>query len=82
MVVATHVLVPGKYLPPVLKELPPLSPPQIIIAVAGPHCRVILIGPSGALVVLVAVQLFVPWIVSATSVRGTASLMTPPQTII
>jgi hypothetical protein len=58
MVVATHVLVLGKYLPPVLKELPPLSPPQTIITVPV-HTAVWLSRGSGAFVVLVGVQLFV-----------------------
>ena len=33
MVVAAQVFVAGKYFAPVLKELPPLSPPQMIIVV-------------------------------------------------
>jgi hypothetical protein len=50
---------PGLYLPPVLKTLTPFHPPQTIISLPV-NTAVCWNRPSGALVVLVAVQLSVP----------------------
>ena len=80
MVVATHVLVLGKYLPPVLKELPPLSPPQTIITVPV-QTAVWLSRGSGAFVVLVGVQLFVIGLYLPPVFKSLV-LPDPPQTII
>ena len=49
---------------------------------ASPDCRVIDLVPAGALVVLVAVQLFGAGIVSAAGIQRCAENRHPPQTII
>ena len=56
--VAVQLSVPGLYLPPVLKELLPLSAPDDHFT-TGPDCGVI-VPRAGALVMLVAAQLSVP----------------------
>ena len=60
VLVAVQLSVPGLYLPPVFRIAARLivSAPDDHFA-AGPNCRVIRIARMGALVVLVAVQLFV-----------------------
>ena len=79
--VAAQLFVPGKYFAPVLKGLPPLSPPQMIIAVPV-HTACVICSRIGAFVMLVAVQLFVVGIVSATGVHTNTIASTPPQTTI
>ena len=58
MLVGVQLFVPGSYLPPELKVVPPNgpSPPQTIISLPV-HTAVCTARASGALVVLVAVQL-------------------------
>jgi len=58
MLVAVQLSVLGLYLPPVLKALTPLNPPQTIISLPV-HTAVWEARAEGALVVLVAVQLSV-----------------------
>jgi hypothetical protein len=59
VLVATQLLVPGLYLPPLLSpEFEPSSPPQTIIS-SPVHFAVWNFRPEGALVVLVAAQLSV-----------------------
>jgi hypothetical protein len=58
VLVAVHVSVLGLYLPPVLKPLQQLLPPQTIISLPV-HTAVGRNRPSGALMTLVAVQLSV-----------------------
>jgi hypothetical protein len=59
MLVAVQLLVPGLYLPPVLKKmLGPVNPPQTIISLPV-HTAVWWSRLAGALVMLVAVQLSV-----------------------
>ena len=58
VLVAVQLSVPGLYLPPVFRKLPPTSPPQTIISLPVQAA----VWPDralGALVVLVAVQLSV-----------------------
>jgi len=74
VLVAVQLSVPGLYLPPVFK----LLPPQTIISLPV-HTAVCSSRPEGALVVLVAVQLSVPGLYLApVFVEG----LLPPQTII
>ena len=58
MLVAVQLSVPGLYLPPVLKILGNIDPPQTIISLPV-HTAVWKTRLAGALVVLVAVQLSV-----------------------
>ena len=60
MLVAVQLSVLGLYLPPMFRLPLSSSPPQTIISLASPHCRVAVLAPAGALVVLVAVQLSLP----------------------
>ena len=68
MLVAVQLSVPGLYLPPVFKSVDASMPSPDDHLVAGPHCRVIVSTSWCALVVLVAVQLFVTGIVSSAGV--------------
>jgi hypothetical protein len=58
VLVAVQLSVPGLYLPPVLKSLLELNPPQAIISLPV-HTAVGKARASGAFVMLVAVQLSV-----------------------
>jgi hypothetical protein len=58
VLVGVQLSVPGLYLPPVLKSLLELNPPQAIISVPV-HTAVGKARVSGALLVLVAAQLSV-----------------------
>src|SRR5262245_25924401 len=83
MLVAVQLSVVGWYHPPLLmKVLPPmLNPPQTIISVPvqTSECR---LRPSGALVMLVAVQLSVLGLYLPPVFTCTFTLASPPQTII
>jgi hypothetical protein len=58
VLVAVQLSAPGLYLPPVLKKVPLIPPPQTIISLPV-HTAVWLDRALGALVVLAAVQLSV-----------------------
>ena len=78
VLVAVQLSVPGVYLPPLLKYMTgstPVAPPQMIIS-PPVHTAVCNDRPSGALLVLVAVQLFVPGLYLPPVFPS------PPQTII
>ncbi len=71
----------GSYLPPVLKTLGKLNPPQTIISLPV-HTAVCTARASGALVVLVAVQLSVLGLYLPPVLRKLPLSSPPPQTII
>src|SRR5205823_4841251 len=81
MLVAAQVSVLGLYLPPVLKMLLPLEPPQTIIS-PPLHTAVWPYRAAGALVVLVAVQLSVLGLFLPPVLWLLPLLLIPPQTII
>ena len=68
VLVAVQLSVPGLYLPPVFKKAAIVYPAPDDHFAAGPDCRVI-VAAAGALVVLVAVQLFGAGIVSPAGVQ-------------
>jgi hypothetical protein len=74
----------AQYLPPVLSRPPTVPPPQIIISLISlpVHTAVCKVRASGALMVLVAVQLSLPgsYLPPVSTMRGKPS--SPPQTII
>ena len=70
---------PGLYLPPVLKHGSAAAPDDHFTA--SPDCRVTRVGHSGALVVLVAVQLSVLGLYLPPVLKK-MPLVNPPQTII
>jgi hypothetical protein len=81
MLVAVQLLVPGSYLPPVLKrKFEGVRPPQTIISVPV-QTAVCQNRPAGALGVLVAIQLSVLGLYFAPVLTTTLPLY-PPQTII
>ena len=79
MLVAVQLFVLGLYLPPVLKGVPGMPPPQTIISLPV-QTAVCSNRVTGALVVLVAVQLSVPGLY-LPPLFNTEPLY-PPQTII
>jgi hypothetical protein len=80
VLVAIQLLVPGLYLPPVLKMLKLSSnPPQTIISLPV-QTAVCPARTEGALVIVVAVQVFAPGLYLPPVFRGKPLL--PPQTII
>ena len=80
MLVVVQLLLLGLYLPPVLKKLLPLYPPQTIISLPL-HTAVWYSRTEGALIVLVAIQLFVPGLYLPPVFKKPLPLY-PPQTII
>jgi disulfide bond formation protein DsbB len=84
MLVAVQLSVVGLYRPPVLKMMGPLAPPPqtIISPPLSVQTAVCWARPSGALVVLVAVQLFVMGLYLPPVFKATKLLSSPPQTII
>ena len=85
LVVAVQLSAPGLYLPPVLKSVPPgpVVPPQMIISLSV-HTAVWRPRASGALVVLVAVQLSVTGLYPPPEEKIPPQKVSvhPPQTII
>jgi hypothetical protein len=84
VLVAVQLSVPGSYLPPVFKGLLKRSnPPHTIISLpVHVHTAVCQNRPSGALVVLVAVQLSVTGLYLPPVLRRLLLLSLPPQMII
>src|SRR5215468_5023788 len=83
VLVAVQLSVPGLYLPPVLKTWngEETCPPQTIISLPV-HTAVCPPRPSGALVILVAVQLFVLGLYLPPVLKTWNEKPYPPQTII
>src|SRR5438132_530688 len=83
--VAIQLFVPGWYSPPVFKKMRVFGtskyPPQTIIS-PPVHTAVWLSRPSGALVVVVAVQLSAPGLYLPPVLRKPGKFPPPPQTII
>ena len=77
---AVQLSVPGLYLPPVLRALPNLKPPQTIISLSV-QTAVWETRPTGALVVLVAIQLSVLGLYLPPVIKSLLA-SAPPQTII
>jgi hypothetical protein len=69
------------YLPPVFTPIPLLTPPQTIISLPV-HTAVCEYLAAGALLVLVANQLFVPGLYLPPVFNGLLLLPDPPQIII
>jgi hypothetical protein len=82
VLVAAQVSVPGSYLPPVLKSMQgeQKAPPQTIISLPV-HTAVCEFRASGALMVLIDIQLSVPGLYLPPVFRALLPL-NPPQTII